>query len=328
MIQLPKLSGFLIRSAENWPVKVLSIVLALILFVFHRMSTLEDRFFSVPLDVELNQNLLPASSYTRMIRVTLRGEANSIYPILEDDIKAYIDLKKYTRPGSYRATVQIRKEGTALEVEPLQISCDPMEISLELDQRISKYVPLIPSLQGNPAPGYEMVSYTLSPTQVVVDGPLTLLGELSELNTDFIDLDGRNEDFSIDVGILNRDPLLTIRGNGTTSFRAYIRKPVPVRNIGNITISLTNLDPRFTAAIQPETGTVRVEGDQFLLDTFTPSPFFMSIDCSGINAEGDYTLPVVITGVSGLEIVRMEPESAVVSIRLQEMQSGNNRGRP
>ncbi|MDR1046366.1 MAG: hypothetical protein LBL64_01195 [Treponema sp.] len=327
-MHLPKLSGFLIRSAENWPIKVLSIVLALILFVFHRMSTLEDRFFSVPLDVELDQNLLPSSSYTRMIRVTIRGEANSIYPILEDDIKAYIDLTKYTRPGSYRATVQIRKEGTALGVEPLQISCDPMEISLELDQRISKYVPLIPNLSGEPAPGYELVSYTLSPTQVVVDGPLTLLGGLSELNTDFIDLDGRSEDFSVDVGILNRDPLLTIRGNGTTSFRAYIRKPVPVRNIGNISIAFTNLDPRFTAEIQPETGTVRVEGDQFLLDAFTPPPFFMSIDCSGINAEGDYTLPVVITGTPGLEIVRMEPENAVVSIRLQDPRNGNNQGRP
>ncbi|MDR1174390.1 MAG: hypothetical protein LBK83_02805 [Treponema sp.] len=323
-MKLSKLSGFLIRSAENWPVKVLSIVLALILFVFHRMSTLEDRFFSVPLNVEVDQNLLPSSSYTRMIRVTLRGEANSIYPILEDDIKAYIDLKKYTRPGSYRATVQVRKEGTALGIEPLQISCDPMEISLELDQRISKYVPLIPSLNGNPVPGYELVSYTLSPTQVVVDGPLTLLGGLSELNTDFIDLDGRSEDFSVDVGILNRDPLLTIRGNGTTSFRAYIRKPVPVRNVNNISISLTNLDPRFTAEIQPETGTARVEGDQFLLDAFTPSPFFMSIDCSGINAEGDYTLPVVITGTPGLEIVRMEPENAVVSIRLQDPRNGNN----
>ncbi|MDR2305233.1 MAG: hypothetical protein LBE10_11685 [Treponema sp.] len=321
---MSKLSGFLIRSAENWPIKVLSIALALILFVFHRMSTLEDRFFSVPLDVELSQNLLPASSYIRMIRVTLRGDANSIYPILEGDIEAYIDLKKYTRPGSYRATVQVRKKGTALGVESLQISCDPMEISLELDQRISKYVPLTASLRGTPAPDYELVSYTLSPAQVVVDGPLTLLGEVSELNTDFIDLDGRSEDFSVDVSILNRASLLTIRGNGTTEFHGYIRKPVTVRNIGNISISLTNLDPRFTAEIQPETGTVRVEGDQLLLDAFTPPPLFMSIDCSGINAEGDYTLPVTIAGTPGLEIARMEPENAVVSIRLQDLQKGNN----
>jgi YbbR domain-containing protein len=305
------------------------------LFVFHRMSTLEDRFFSVPLDLELNQNMLPSSSYARMIRVTLRGDANSVYPILEDDIEAYIDLKKFTRPGSYRATVQVRKKGTALGVEPLQISCDPMEISLELDQKISKYVPLTANLRGNPAPGYELVSHTLTPTQVVVDGPLTLLGGISELSTDFIDLDGRNDDFSAELSIFNRDPLLTIRGNGMTEFRGYIRKPVPVRNISNISIAFTNLDPRFAAEIQPETGTVRMEGDQSLLDAFAPSPFFMSIDCFGINAEGEYTLPVVLAGTPGLEIVRMEPEHAVVNIRLQNgrlqndgLQSGNNQGRP
>jgi hypothetical protein len=75
----------LIKVVENWPVKVLSIALAIILFVFHRMSVLEDRFFSVPLKVETAGTLIPASPYPRMVRVSLRGDANSIYPILEDD---------------------------------------------------------------------------------------------------------------------------------------------------------------------------------------------------------------------------------------------------
>ena len=100
----------LARAAENWPAKVLSIALAIILFVFHRMSMLEDRFFSVPLNLEINSNLVPASSYPRMVRVSLRGDANSIYPILEDDIEAYLDLTRYTDRGHYRAPVQVRKK--------------------------------------------------------------------------------------------------------------------------------------------------------------------------------------------------------------------------
>jgi len=103
--------------ANNWPAKVLSIGLAIFLVVFHRMNLLQNRFFSVPLKIETPGNLIPASSYPRMVRVTLRGEANGINPILEDDIEAYLDLSKHTEAGSYREPVQIRKLGTALGIE-------------------------------------------------------------------------------------------------------------------------------------------------------------------------------------------------------------------
>jgi hypothetical protein len=59
-------SKILAGIAENWLAKVLSIALAIILFAFHRMGSLEDRFFSVPLNVELSSTLTPASSYTRI----------------------------------------------------------------------------------------------------------------------------------------------------------------------------------------------------------------------------------------------------------------------
>ncbi|MDR0601157.1 MAG: hypothetical protein LBG42_02130, partial [Treponema sp.] len=191
--------------AEKWPAKVLSVALALVLFVFHRMSTLEDRFFSAPLVLELSPGLTPATPYSRMIRVTLRGDANSIFPILEDDIEVYADLSKYSAAGSYRAPVQVRKKGTAVGVESLEISVEPPEIFVDLDRKISKYVPIIANIRGNLAEGYDLVSHTLSPTQVVMDGPMNVLGDISKLYTDFIDLDGRNGDFSVIVNILNRD---------------------------------------------------------------------------------------------------------------------------
>jgi YbbR domain-containing protein len=307
---------FLARVAENWPAKVLSVALAIILFVFHRMSTLEDRFFSVPLSVELDSALIPASPYTRMIRVSLRGEANSIFPILEDDIEAYIDLKKYREEGWYRAPVQVRKKGTALGVEPLEVSVDPMEISLHLDHKVSKYVPLTANLQGSLQSGYDLVSYTLVPAEVVVDGPLSVVEAVSELYTDFIDLEGRNGDFSVSVGIMNRDPLLVIRGSGTTEFRGFVRKPVPVRNFEEIPIMVNGLDEKFRAELDIGTGSVRIEGEQEDLDSFMPPLSFLSVDCSTLSREGVYVLSLTAELPQGLNLVRMEPEEVTVSIRL------------
>ena len=123
-----------IKFAANWPVKVLSIALALILFVFNRMNTLSTRSMSVPLLVETGFSLIPVNPYQGNIRVNLRGEDIIINSIIDSDIEAYIDLTGYNTEGTVNAPVQIRKKGSAIGVEPLEITVSPLEIAVELIQ--------------------------------------------------------------------------------------------------------------------------------------------------------------------------------------------------
>jgi hypothetical protein len=308
----------LIKTVENWPAKVLSIALAIIIFVFHHWSVLEERFFSNPLEVEENAALAPASAYPRMIRITLRGEANSIYPILDEDIETFLDLTPYTAPGTYRVPIQIRKKGTALGVEPLEINMEPLDVMVELDQKISKYVTLNPSLQGYLEPGYEMVSYTMTPSQVVVDGPQRLMDSLTELSTGFIELGGRSDDFSTSVRILNRDPLLTIRGDGMTEFRGMVRRLVIVRNFTNLPIELNGLPGQFTAETGFLTGTVRLEGTQQELEAYEPARAILHLDCSQITEPGTYTLPVRADIPREFTLIRQDPSQVSILIRSRE----------
>ncbi|MDR1637708.1 MAG: hypothetical protein LBR93_10265 [Treponema sp.] len=308
------LRKILVKMADNWVAKVLSVFLAIVVFVFHRMTTMESRFFLTPLIVELPAHLVPSSPYTRMIRVTLRGDADNIMPILEDDVEAYIDLGNIEVPGPCRAPVQIRKKGSAVGVEPLEISFNPIEIELELDQKSSKYVPLTANIQGNLESGYDLASHSLTPTQVALDGPAKLLDQVTELYTDIIDLDGRNADFTVMVSILNRDPLLTIRGNGMTEFRGFVRSRVAVRNLGSLPITIEGLDERFLPEPAVAFGNVRISGPQLELDAFVPPQLFLSVDCSGITGEGAYTLPVKVNLPPSLNLVRGEPREITVAV--------------
>jgi len=306
------------KAVENWPAKVLALGLAIILFVFHRMTTLENRFFSVPLTVERKASLMPSSSYPRMIRVGLRGEANSIYPILEDDIEVYVDVEKFDTPGVYTVPVQWRKKGTALGVEPLQITVDPMEITLSLDNKISKVVPLTASLQGQVETGYTMTSYSLNPAQVVIDGPAELLWSVSEVFTEAVDLDGRRSDFTTTVNILNRDPLMVIRGNGTTEFHGIISQIIAVRNIAAIPITVTGLMDGLAGELETKAGSIHLEGEtQNVLDKFDPPPDFLKVDCSGINKPGTYVLKVIAGTVEDMSL-RLDPEEVTIRISSAE----------
>jgi hypothetical protein len=317
------------RATENWPAKVISIGLAIILFVFHRMSTLEERFFTVPLNIEVKGNLIPSSSYPRMVRITLRGDANGVFTILEDDIEAFINLSRYENPGDYKAAVQIRKNGTALGVEPLEISIDPLEISVSLDHKISKFVPLTANLRGNVASGYVLNSHSLNPTQVIIDGPSQLMGNISELSTEAIDLEGRTGDFTVMANILNRDPLIVIRGNGVTEFRGMVSRIIPVRNITDIPIRILNLDEKFSGELDIRAGSVHIEGqNQDELDRFNPSMGFLTVDCSAIDGPGSYTLNVTPTVVPESLTLYYEPKTLTILVTQADSGETASQGSP
>jgi len=306
------------RLTENWIAKAVSIALAVLLFVFHRITSMETRHITVPLKVETNSAFVPASSYSRTVRVSLRGD-DAIFLIQEDDIEAYIDLERYDTEGLYHAPVQIRKRGSALGVEPLEIIVDPVEISLRLDKKISKYISLQANLRGNVDEGFEFVSHTLTPAQVIADGPMATLADITVLSTDIIDLDGRYEDFSVRVSILSQNPLIVIRGDRMTEFHGFIRPSVPVRNIDGIPIINKNLDGRFEIVIE-RLGSVRLEGSQDDLDGFVAQPEFLSIDCSEIDAPGEYALPVRAELPEGLALIRQDPMELTVTVTVKEDQ--------
>ena len=305
---------FFAKAVENWPAKVLSIGMAIIIFLFHRMSTFEERFFSVPLNIEHLHTLMPSGSYPRQIRIGIRGEANSLYPIMEGDIEAYVNMEEYITPGTYVVPVKLRNKGATEGAELMQITVEPMEITFSLDYKISKFVPLTASFRGQVEPGHTMTSYSLDPSQVIVDGPAALMGGVLEFNTETIDLDGRESDFSLTVSIMQRDPLIIIRGDGKTDFNGIIKQIIPVRNILNVPIAITGIKDGFTGDLEIKTGSIRMEGENLeTVNRYEPPAAFLRVDCSGIIEPGIYFLKVLAGTAENINF-RVDPEEVKIRI--------------
>jgi YbbR domain-containing protein len=302
------------KIVRNWPAKILSLALAIILFTFHRISILETRFFSTPIIIENLNGMMPAGQYPRMIRVSVRGESNSVYSILEDDIETYVDMSRINTRGTYVVPVQWRKRSAVQGAQPIQISVEPIQITLAVDYRISKLVPVTASFRGQVETGYNMTSFSLNPSQVIIDGPAELMGGVSELHTEFIDLGGRRNNFSITAHILQSDPLIIIRGNGTTEFNGLISQIIPARNILNVPITITGIREGFTAELEIQTTSVHLEGDNLdEVNRFILPPEFLIVDCSGISEPGTYVLRVQ-TGTA--ENISFRPELMEVTVRI------------
>jgi hypothetical protein len=199
-------------------------------------------------------------------------------------------------------------------VEPLQISVDPMEITFSLDHKISKFVPIAVNFAGQVETGYNMTSYSIEPNQVVVEGPATLMGNLSELNTELVDLTGRRSNFSVNVSILHSDPLVLIRGDGVVNFSAFINQIIPIRNISNVPIIITGLDEQFSGELEIMTANIRIEGgSRDAVEAFVPPRNFLKVDCSQISDSGIYILSVLAETAAGLSF-RVEPREVRIQI--------------
>jgi hypothetical protein len=217
------------KITEKWHIKILSVAAALLIFVFYRMNSLETRFLTVPLIIRTSENLIPVNSFPKTVRVSLKGEAPSINLILEEELEAYIDLTRFTNEGLIRIPVQILKSGSALGVDPLEISVFPAEIQSMLEQKVNLDIPIYPVFNGTIAYGFEMTGQSITPAYVTAEGPNSVLNSQYEFATNTIELDGRNENFSLLVNIINDDPLITIHGSKMIEYSAVIR-PILIRS--------------------------------------------------------------------------------------------------
>jgi YbbR domain-containing protein len=300
------------RLLSDMPVKVICLAAAVILFLFHRINTLTERFFSVPLLVEVPAGLAVASSYPRSVRITLRGAEEAIYPILEEDIEAGVNLEGKKGAGSFRAPVRVSRKGTAANVEPLEIKVEPQEITFTLEQLVERRLTVVPDLRGSPAYGFELVQYGTTPQSVVVRGARSHAAALSALSTEQIDLSGRTGPFSMRVRVAIQDPLLRVAGDPTVEFKAAIQETVISRRYEQVEVAGLDLSTHLSLKGGLPVGSIQVQGALLAVEGFKPEQLRLLMDCSGVRRPGVYTLRLRPQTPSNVTVLDYSPRELTV----------------
>jgi YbbR domain-containing protein len=306
--------GFSKRLFANWPAKVLSLAAALLLFSFYRLNRLEDRYISVPLSVSMNDEYVPSSQYPRSVRATLRGESNALFAIQDDDVRASLDLSGYHAEGQYRVPVQIERKGSALGVDPLEIRTDPSDVAVAMEKRITRIVPVTPSFKGFLEPGYELVSFELSPSEVEVSGPSSSVSRVNDVQTDFIELAGRNADFIVKSRVLRKDSLVSISGPESVEFRAVVQRSLAIKSFEGVAIVGEGLAPELALAEALPPGSLRIRSSTTDITGFSPAQGILYVNLSELRKPGSYQVKVQSRAPDGFTIERYEPQALQVTV--------------
>ncbi len=306
---------------RNWPAKILSLFAAVLLFLFYRASSLEERFITVPLDLIINEGYAVASNVPSTVKVTLRGSEENVFMILEDDIEIYADFSAHNSEGQFREVLKFRKTGSAEKVEPLEVRIEPDEITVELERKISRFVKIQPQLSGYPEKGWELDQYLLSDENIIIEGPRSHIEQLDFVPTEDISLEGKNQDFYIRAKLKVNDPYLSFPSGDTVGFQGLIKETIILKTFEDIGIIYLDLPQNLYIVGAQASGQIKVQGKQLELEDTTTADFSLIADCSEIMDEGSFDISIQPLVPPGLAVLKYSPE--VINIEVKKDDSGD-----
>jgi hypothetical protein len=301
-------SDFLGRLLENWPAKIIAFGVALLIVLLNGLADVGERFMMIPLELELPNTLVPGEEFTGRVRVELRGDEERIFEVVEDDLRAVADFTGVTDEGVFRAPIEVRRSGTAGDLDAaLEISVEPAQVTVTLEERLTRSVEITPNITGFPPAGYELSDYRISPTRVDVVGPRSRVEPLTQVLTEEISLAGREGDFTESVRLSRPDPLVSFPGGDIVDFRALIVETVIQTEFDDIEIAIVDLDPGLVVVSGVQTGTIRAQGRQLNIEDVPDERIGLFVDAAGIAEPGTYVLPVRPQIPGGILVLSIDP---------------------
>ncbi|MDX2479574.1 MAG: CdaR family protein [Desulfuromusa sp.] len=206
---------------ENWTLKAISLVFALLLWMFIMGERRLEVGYRIPLELQsIPQGLMVANEVPDLIDVRVSGPRTLLMKISTSDISIIVDLADL-QPGltTFKRLEERLNLPSGLRVTRLS----PSFIDLKLERIKQKLVPIKVALTGEPLPGFRLGSVKVVPDEVLVEGAENELKSVSEVTTEEVDLAGVNEGFSLIVPLVHRGTYTSFKNEKTTELQVEIQ---------------------------------------------------------------------------------------------------------
>lgn len=300
------------RIFRNFGIKVLSIGLAALLWGLVAGQREAERSLRVPLEYrnippELELLVEPAS----LVDVRVRGSSGVLGELRAADLVAVLDLRT-ARPGRRLFHLLPGDIAVPAGVKVLQVT--PSTLALTFEASAVRAVPVVPDLDGEPAPGYVAGRVTAMPATVEVVGPLSAVQKVTEATTEPVDLTGATTVVRDTVTIGLTDTIARMR-NPQSAVVTIEVGPAPVeRMLEGVPVKLRGLVTGRRATLSPAQVAATVRGAAVVVAGLAPASIELFADLTGL-VPGRYNLPVRYQSTGDITITRVEPANLDVVIR-------------
>lgn len=305
---------------ENWPQKIICIVLAIVLYVFNRVSSLEKKVFTVPLKVEASGLMMPASELPRYIKVTIRTKAENMPSINSSSVFASVNLDEYTECGKYRIPVSISMSESLMLLDPLEYSAKPDSLEIELDTKELAYIPIKAAISGEVEHGYTISNIDISPSTVKVLGPAKMIEKTKFINTRKVIVSNAAKNFSQEVKLDNINSKLRVIPESDFRVTVTVIPATDSKTFSEIIPSVVNLSEGLSIDSEIPSVSIKLTGSVNGLEKLELSQDALYLDFKNISEAGTYDLPLNFSIPKSFAIVEKSLESVNISLVKKEVE--------
>jgi YbbR domain-containing protein len=289
--------------------KILSIALAALLWLVVSGEQIVERELRIPLEfTNLPPQLEMVGFRLNVADVRVRGSSGALSRIAAGDIVAVLDLRA-AREGPRLFPLAMTDVRAPFGVEVVQVTPSTVSMSFELSAR--KFVPVIPEVDGEPAPGFEIGPSRAEPATVEVVGPTTALAGLTSAITETVSVAGATGPVTETVNVGVTDPAVRLAAAERVSVTVQVAPAQQQWAVANVPVTVLNGQGRVT--LIPETVTLHLRGPREAMGS-DAAAFDASVDVAGLRP-GRYALPVRVVLPPRIGITRVDPAEVTVSIQ-------------
>ena len=190
----------------------------------------------------------------------------------------------------------------------------PGTLAIDIEKSGKRTVPIVPALDGEPAPGFVIGRVTSEPATVEVEGPESRLRQLTGATTEPVEVSGSRSRVRdvVTVGISDSAVRLVQPQNSTVLVEIL---PAPVeRDLAGVPVRWRNLGTGLRAQVLPTLTRVTVRGRRDALVDLRPGSIDAFVDLAGLGP-GRYNLQVQTDPSQTYGVSSMNPAVVDVTIK-------------
>jgi YbbR domain-containing protein len=210
--------------------------------------------------------------------------------------------------------VKITLSENLMAYDPFEVRLKDDTITIDVDKKVSKYLPMAPSIVGEVAHGYEIDSVNISPSTIEISGPESIVNAIDKIYTTRINVSNAETNFSTETSYQKTNKLISIIDE--ENFRATISvKPVIMeRDFTEIPVEILNLDKEFEISGELPLVSIKLSGSMPVLEDYILSKHAVQVNLRDIDEPGTYELPLRYVLPSNLNLIEKSDDELTLTI--------------
>ena len=302
------------KVLDKWPAKVICLIIAIFLYFFHQASTIDSKTFVVPLEIIENGIVMHVGSSANSVAVNVRADEEAIKSILQSDIAASVNLDMITEKGSYTLPVKITLADSLLTYDPLEVKLKDDTVTIDVDRKAIKYVPIVPSVVGDVAHGYEIDTITMSPSTIEISGPESVVNATDQIYTTRLNVSNAEINFSTETSYQQFNKLITVMDEGPFKAEVSIKTKAMERIFDSVEIEVLNLAESLEFKDPLPVITMKLSGSMPVLENYILSKHAVQLNMREVTEPGTYEIPLRYVIPANLQLVEKSDENLTVTI--------------